>query len=42
MKIAMNGTRYVGFVSEVCFSDFGHDVTCVDRGRHSGEAVKDA
>ena len=31
MKIAMIGTGYVGLVSGVCFSDFGHDVTCVDR-----------
>ena len=31
MKIAMIGTGYVGLVSGVCFSDFGHDVVCVDR-----------
>jgi len=31
MKIAMVGTGYVGLVSGVCFSDFGHDVVCVDR-----------
>ncbi|WP_101065480.1 UDP-glucose dehydrogenase family protein [Roseovarius salinarum] len=31
MKIAMIGTGYVGLVSGVCFSDFGHEVTCVDR-----------
>ncbi len=31
MKIAMIGTGYVGLVSGVCFSDFGHDVICVDR-----------
>ncbi len=30
MKIAMIGTGYVGLVSGVCFSDFGHDVVCVD------------
>ncbi|WP_316016123.1 UDP-glucose/GDP-mannose dehydrogenase family protein [Roseobacter sp. HKCCA0434] len=30
MNIAMIGTGYVGLVSGVCFSDFGHDVTCVD------------
>lgn len=30
MKIAMIGTGYVGLVSGVCFSDFGHEVTCVD------------
>ncbi|ETW12727.1 UDP-glucose 6-dehydrogenase [Roseivivax marinus] len=30
MKIAMIGTGYVGLVSGVCFSDFGHEVVCVD------------
>lgn len=30
MKIAMIGTGYVGLVSGVCLSDFGHDVICVD------------
>ncbi|MEM0946423.1 MAG: UDP-glucose/GDP-mannose dehydrogenase family protein [Pseudomonadota bacterium] len=31
MKIAMIGTGYVGLVSGACFSDFGHEVVCVDR-----------
>lgn len=31
MKIAMIGTGYVGIVSGVCFSDFGHEVVCVDK-----------
>ncbi len=31
MKIAMIGTGYVGLVSGVCLSDFGHEVTCVDK-----------
>jgi UDPglucose 6-dehydrogenase len=31
MKITMVGTGYVGLVSGVCFSDFGHDVVCVDK-----------
>jgi UDPglucose 6-dehydrogenase len=31
MKIAMIGTGYVGLVSGVCFSDFGHEVMCVDK-----------
>jgi UDPglucose 6-dehydrogenase len=30
MKIAMIGAGYVGLVSGACFSDFGHDVVCVD------------
>ena len=30
MRIAMIGTGYVGLVSGVCFSDFGHNVVCVD------------
>jgi len=31
MHIAMIGTGYVGLVSGVCFSDFGHEVVCVDK-----------
>ena len=31
MKIAMIGTGYGGLVAGVCFSDFGHDVVCVDK-----------
>lgn len=31
MKIAMIGSGYVGLVSGVCFSDFGFQVTCVDK-----------
>ena len=31
MKIAMIGTGYVGLVSGVCLSDFGHNVICVDK-----------
>ena len=31
MKIVMVGAGYVGLVSGVCFSDFGHDVICVDK-----------
>lgn len=31
MRIAIIGTGYVGLVSGVCLSDFGHDVTCIDK-----------
>ncbi len=30
MRIVMIGTGYVGLVSGVCLSDFGHEVVCVD------------
>lgn len=31
MRITMIGTGYVGLVSGACFSDFGHDVICIDK-----------
>ena len=40
MKIAMIGTGYVGLVSGVCFSDFGHDVVCVDKNAEKIETLK--
>ena len=40
MKIAMIGTGYVGLVSGVCFSDFGHDVVCVDKDPKKIEQLK--
>jgi UDPglucose 6-dehydrogenase len=33
MKIAMIGTGYVGLVSGVCLSEFGHEVVCVDKNQ---------
>ena len=41
MKIAMIGTGYVGLVSGICFSDFGHDVVCVDKDASKIDALKD-
>ncbi|WP_120499494.1 UDP-glucose/GDP-mannose dehydrogenase family protein [Roseovarius sp. EL26] len=40
MKIAMIGTGYVGLVSGVCFSDFGHDVICVDKNADKIEQLQ--
>lgn len=39
MKIAMIGTGYVGLVSGVCLSDFGHEVVCVDKSETKIEAL---
>src|SRR3954471_4847738 len=33
VRIAMIGTGYVGLVSGACFSDFGHEVVCVDKDK---------
>jgi len=41
MKIAMIGTGYVGLVSGVCFSDFGHDVVCVDKDPKKIASLRD-
>jgi len=40
MRIAMIGTGYVGLVSGVCFSEFGHHVTCVDNDMRKIDALK--
>jgi UDPglucose 6-dehydrogenase len=39
MQIAMIGTGYVGLVSGACFSDFGHDVVCVDKDESKIDAL---
>jgi UDPglucose 6-dehydrogenase len=40
MRIAMIGTGYVGLVSGACFSDFGHDVICVDKDAGKIDALR--
>src|SRR3954470_8907240 len=40
MRIAMIGTGYVGLVSGACFSDFGHDVVCVDKDERKIDALR--
>lgn len=39
MRVAMIGTGYVGLVSGACFSEFGHDVTCVDMDKSKIERL---
>ncbi|WP_267350671.1 UDP-glucose/GDP-mannose dehydrogenase family protein [Sphingomonas sp. GM_Shp_2] len=40
MRITMIGSGYVGLVSGACLSDFGHDVTCVDKDAGKIDALK--
>ena len=40
MRITMIGSGYVGLVSGACFSDFGHDVICVDKDERKIEALE--
>lgn len=40
MKIAVIGTGYVGLVTGTCFSEMGHDVTCVDIDETKVDALK--
>ena len=41
MKITVIGAGYVGLVSAACFSDFGYDVTCVDREAAKVDSLKE-
>lgn len=41
MHVAMIGTGYVGLVSGTCFSEFGTDVTCVDKDAGKIERLHD-
>lgn len=40
MKITIIGTGYVGLVTGVCISEFGFDVTCVDKDEDKIAALK--
>lgn len=40
MRIAMVGAGYVGLVSGACFSDFGHNVTCIDNDHAKVDALR--
>lgn len=39
MRVVLIGTGYVGLVSGACFSDFGHDVVCVDKDQNKIERL---
>src|SRR6187200_768527 len=41
MRIVMIGTGYVGLVSGACFSDFGHQVCCVDKDADKIAALRE-
>lgn len=41
MKIVMIGAGYVGLVSGVCFSDFGHNVICVEKDQDKLAKLQD-
>ena len=41
MRVAMIGTGYVGLVSGACFSEFGHDVVCIDTDETKIKTLKD-
>lgn len=41
MQVTMVGTGYVGLVSGACFSEFGHDVVCVDKDQAKIDGLND-
>ena len=41
MKIAMDGSGYVGLDSVACFADFGHDVVCIDKDQSKIDRLHD-
>src|ERR1700689_3799630 len=41
MRIAMIGSGYVGLVSGACLSEFGHQVTCIDKDAAKIAALRD-
>jgi UDPglucose 6-dehydrogenase len=40
MRVAVIGTGYVGLVSGACFSEFGFEVSCVDKDRDKIEGLR--
>lgn len=40
MKLAVVGTGYVGLVSGACFSEFGFDVTCIDKDAGKIDSIR--
>lgn len=41
MRVAMVGTGYVGLVSGACFSEFGHEVICIDKDEKKIAGIQD-
>lgn len=40
MKVTVIGTGYVGLVAGACISDFGFEVTCIDKDENKVEALR--